>query len=282
MKFACEVRLFEMIWGALISEFTFLLSGAEIRNLKRFDLNICIEGGTLIWRFVSRGVRLTRRVDGVFRTLFRNGTALCPCYNWEAFSSEIIQTKHETHSFTFARNILDLVRTTIIWIASSLGIDAGYFPSHSLRSGGASTLSTSRIELEIIPRFGRWRSNQFLIFLYGDSLNFRKLRSVMRQENNLTIQFKMSNDLRTDAAYEERRKLGRGGSFLHRVGGCQSDEIARNFAQIDQSTADNSLADNRSLTDEEKFLSDGSYLAPRSVLGKFMNERGQGGFWTWR
>ena len=101
---------------------------------------------------------------------------------WEAYANAIIPTKRDDVSFISPRNILDVVRATIKWMASFLCLDPEYFSLHSISAGGASALFSNGIEFEIVRRLGRWRSDQSHVYLYGDSLNFRKPISALRQE----------------------------------------------------------------------------------------------------
>ena len=163
----------------------------------------------------------------MLRRLFRNGEALLPCDNWGNYAKAIAHADRDSHSFISPRNIPDVSRATIRWISSSLASGADYFSLHPLRPGGAPALFSNGDELGIIRMFCGWRRrpSQVHICLYGDSLNFRNIRSSLRRANNITAHIKIPNDLRADKAGDDRMKLGRGRAILHRVGGCAPGEF---------------------------------------------------------
>ena len=185
MSFAWDDERFAMIWDALILGFTFLLRGSEIKNLRWRDVSFCEGDGQSYLAICIQKSKTDQEGKGVIRSLFQNDTALCPYRSLEGYSIGLIKESKMPEAFVFPRNILAVVRSTIKWFASSLGLDADFPPIHSLRSGGASALFSNGVELEIIRRFGRWRSSQFHPYLYGGSINFRKLSSVLRQETIL-------------------------------------------------------------------------------------------------
>ena len=76
----CEGK-FRMIWAALILGFAFLLRGSEIRNLKWCDINVCLEEGQGDSPYLMICIQKSKTDQegrGVFRSLFRNGSSLCP------------------------------------------------------------------------------------------------------------------------------------------------------------------------------------------------------------
>ena len=128
------------------------------------------------------------------------------------------------------------MRATIKWIASSLGMSAKLFASHSLRAGGASTLFANGGPLEEIKRFGRWASDTFHIYLYGDSLNLRDLSYALCGDNHLLEQVRAADEHRINHMPGRRkiRKIDREqGDFSHCVGGMtgerddESDQATR-------------------------------------------------------
>ena len=151
------------------------------------------------------------------------------------------------------------MRAAIKWIASSLNLDSENFSLRSLRSGGASTLFPNGIELEIIRRFGRWGPSQFHIYLYGDSLDFRKLSLSLCHESNLTIQIKMPNDLRAEDNVTNQPNRDRNGRFQHRLGSNHSSEIpviveakGLKFTQEEEDSENRSSKDDRSVSSQSQ------------------------------
>ena len=63
---------------------------------------------------------------------------------------------------------------------------------------GASNLYASGIDLEVIRRFGRWRSSSFHLYLWGDSRALRNLTSSLTAYNGLAENVKVKQGVRTE------------------------------------------------------------------------------------
>ena len=61
----------------------------------------------------------------------------------------------------FGLSLLPKLRALIKWLAMEFRLTSDHFSIHSLRLGGASNLYASGIDLDVIRRFGRWRSATF-------------------------------------------------------------------------------------------------------------------------
>ena len=154
---------------------------------------------------------------------------ICPVGIWEKFLEENAKPEEPT-DFIFDAGMMNRIRATTKWIASSLGMRPKFFAAHSLRAGGASTLFANGIALGEIKRFGRWIGDTFHIYLYGDTLNLRVLSSALCTDNQLLDQIRTASDQKINLMPERRgcRKSKRGGEeFESRVGGAQSDYVVR-------------------------------------------------------
>ena len=73
--------------------------------------------------------------------------------------------------------------------AMAFGINADRMGSHSLRIGGATALYHTVQDLEIVKRFGRWKSDAFHGYLWESHEPQRGLsEGMVRDESSLTIQ----------------------------------------------------------------------------------------------
>ena len=154
---------------------------------------------------------------GVFSSVFENGCSVFPCDNWNWLTNQVSCVGDKQH-FLFPRNILVSVRATIKWMVSSTGLDPAYFPAPSLGAAGSPTSLPDGIESGIIRRFGRWRSIQFHIYLYGDITNSRNIIASLRQGNELIDHIRTAGNLRSGNSESPRIKIGRGGQLPNRVG----------------------------------------------------------------
>ena len=86
-----------------------------------------------------------------------------------------------------------------------------------VKIGGDSALFPNNVSLDIIMGFGRWKSSEFHIYLYGGSLNLRDVSPEVRKEENLMDQIRVANDNRI----HEKRVDGKTdpAKFRHRVAG---------------------------------------------------------------
>ena len=73
--------------------------------------------------------------------------------------------------------------------AMAFGVNADRMGSHSLRIGGATALYHTVQDLEIVKRFGRWKSDAFHGYLWESHEPQRGLsEGMVRDESSLTIQ----------------------------------------------------------------------------------------------
>lgn len=126
VKFAWGDHRFQMVWSALMLGFMFLLRGSEIRNLKWCDMSICEEQNTPYLMICIQKSKTDQEGKGVFRSLFRNGETLCPFDSWESYLEKIPGGKQIADGYVSPRNILGVLRATIKWLASSLGLNAEF------------------------------------------------------------------------------------------------------------------------------------------------------------
>ena len=100
------------------------------------------------------------------------------------------------------------IRAATQRVAISIGATLEYPPVRSLRPGGAPTLFTNGVELEIMRRYGRWRPGDLHICLYGGSLEFRHFASAMNcAAGKLTGQIRATNDFRASNSADKREQF---------------------------------------------------------------------------
>ena len=132
---------------------------------------------------------------GVVRSLYGGDTVMCPFARWKRYA--IWEKGRQMHAWKSApKNILGAIRSTIKWIAISLGFEPSYSSAQSIRDGGASTLFTNDVALDTIRRFCRWRPSDFHIYVYGGSLNFRILPTALCSDENPIDQILVANNAR--------------------------------------------------------------------------------------
>ena len=72
--------------------------------------------------------------------------------------------------------------------AMAFGVNADRMGSHSLRIGGATSLYHTVQDLEIVKRFGRWKSDAFHGYLWESHEPQRGLsEGMVRDESSLTV-----------------------------------------------------------------------------------------------
>ena len=95
----------------------------------------------------------------------------------------------------FAEDIENRVRSVIKWSAASNGMESKRFITHSLRSGGSTSLYARAISMEHIRRFGRWPSGAFRRYLYRCNHGFRFIGSAMVKAAGLMGQLQMAQPI---------------------------------------------------------------------------------------
>ena len=225
-------NLLMQLWTAMVLGFCFLLRGAEIANLRWCDVTILTEEGQKYLLLCIRRSKTDVEGKGTFRSLFGNKSVICPLSTWESFLGTQRVPKNKK-SYIFDSGMINRIRSVIKWIASSMGLCPKFFAAHSLRSGGASTLFANGIALEEIKRFGRWVSDTFHVYLYGDTLNLRVLSSALATDSHLLDQIRTANDHRRDlmpARQTNKKRKENQEEFSFRVGGATSEYMVRTRA----------------------------------------------------
>ena len=104
----------------------------------------------------------------------------------------------------FVYGILGLVTRLVKWAVSEHNLPSGNFSIHSLRSGGATCLYHSGVNLEYIRRFGRWRSSTFSIYLHFDDKVLRKLPTRLMESECLMSQLKVCTDASNKTEFDDK------------------------------------------------------------------------------
>ena len=158
------------------------------RNPIRKDFHTKIENGSGRIRCVSKPKR--------------DGQKTAPLLSIEI----LVRTEQPGRSrrTSFRGGILGMVTRLIKWSASERNLPADSFSIHSLRSGGATCLYHSGVDLEYIRRFGRWKSSAFSIYLhFGDKL-LRKLSTCLMESECLMTQLKVCTDQGNKLEYDHK------------------------------------------------------------------------------
>ena len=131
-----------------------------MRALKHRDILLGTDNGRPFVTLFIRQSKTDQEKKGTFRTLYGTQSELCPVKAVSAF----ISTKRGRYGDMddlFSVDITNRVQNLLRLATKAFDLPVKRFSSHSLRSGGATSLFVSGISLEDIRRFGRWRSVVF-------------------------------------------------------------------------------------------------------------------------
>ena len=99
-------RRFMAAWAALVLGFNFLLRGAEIKAIKWEDLKIYDPDKNPYLTLCIQFSKTDQAGMGVFRSLYGNGTPLCPVECWKRYEILVDQKKKKESGVVFPKIIL--------------------------------------------------------------------------------------------------------------------------------------------------------------------------------
>ena len=173
------------IWAALTAGFYYLLRISEIQDLTEQDVEVLTEDGEPKLRIWVKRSKTDQRGEGLSRTLAANRSPSCPVV---AMSQHLVNMNWEPEGerYIFPPNLREKLGNVIKWAAHNLDEDPDMYNTHSLRAGGATALYTQGVQLGVIQRWGRWRSNAFHDYLWKDEQALAHLSKVISQASGIT------------------------------------------------------------------------------------------------
>lgn len=138
-----------------------------------------------------RGSKNDQRGEGTLRILQRSGhKIICPVVGaiMLLHNASTIQLPSSNPLCSLSNNRVLEARTlskTLQAVAKSKGLDPTKFSSHSLRSGGATSLLENNVDSTTIKLHGRWKSDAFQRYTRMTSSTSRSLSSTMVGQTKL-------------------------------------------------------------------------------------------------
>ena len=201
-----------ILWGAICLAFFFLLRASEylVQN-KSWSRSRVVRGKDLQFKLNNElcepekaeelVVHITQsKTDqynaGTIRNTFVTKDEICPVRalaEIQRIAPQRFQGEHSNDPL-FLKNSGEAVRREEIQhllelSAMAFGVNADRMGSHSLRIGGATALYHTVQDLEIVKRFGRWKSDAFHGYLWESHEPQRGLsEGMVRDESSLTVQ----------------------------------------------------------------------------------------------
>ena len=184
--------MYTELFTACILGFFYLLRISELENLKWGDMSVGIKDGK---RYLSIKIKQSKTDvfrDGVVRSLVEVDSVLCPVKTFLEWKEMSYDTNNEKGN-VFGINLRARVSAVMKTAALANGVFGQRIDTHSLRAGGATALYTQGVPLDVIQRWGRWKSLTFHQYLWHDATALRHLSEVMVQSSGLIDCLRLMN-----------------------------------------------------------------------------------------
>ena len=157
-----------------------------------------------MWRYSLENRKLTKSEFGVFRSLNATGASLRPFDRLKRWA----QTRGASRtSLMFGEEVLHCVTRLVKMTVSQNRLTSRRFPIRLLRSGVATCLYHSGVDLEYIRRFGRWKPAAFAIYSHFDDKILRNLSPRMVNFDGLTSQLRVRTDAGRKVVFDQGRDM---------------------------------------------------------------------------
>ena len=184
--------------------FYYLLRVGEIEGLRMKDirLNIDDDGDTTLTIHIISS-KTDQYNDGAFKTLKSVPEPICPVKMWSKFMSSVTYDTLSAQKI-FPPGIRSRLTVFLRLAGVSNGIASSRIGNHSLRSGGATAMFQAGYDIEVIKRWGRWRSGSFHSYLWNDQRILATIGRGMSESKGNLSQYKIQGEHPQPAPHQVR------------------------------------------------------------------------------
>ena len=149
------------LYAATVIGFFFLLRVGELENLRRSDVTLAKdENNDDVITVIIRHSKTDQYNAGNYKTLKAIPGPLCPV-KAVARLITLQSWEEESDGRVFGKWLRNRLSAILRLAGSAIGVPASRVGNHSLRSGGATAMWRAGYDIEVIKRWGRWKSASF-------------------------------------------------------------------------------------------------------------------------
>ena len=180
------------LFAACILGFFFLLRVSELGALFWEDISIETKDGE---RFLNLGIKQSKTDvlrDGIVRSLIEVDSCIRPLKTfllWKEMSCDSGNEKSNVFGAQLRNRLSGIMKTA----ALDKGVFDARIDTHSLRAGGATALYTQGVPLDVIQRWGRWKSLTPHQYLWRDASALNNLSEIVVSSHGLSECLRMVN-----------------------------------------------------------------------------------------
>ena len=195
------------LFAACVLGFFYLLRISELGNLKWEDISIDTKEGK---RFLTIKIKQSKTDvfrDGIIRSLVEVDSVLCPVKTFMEWK-EMAYDSNNPQGNVFGINLRVRVSAIMKTAALANGVFDKRIDTHSLRAGGATALYTQGVPLDVIQRWGRWKSLTFHQYLWHDASALNHLSEVIVQSSGLIDCLRLMNKVVHKVRFQDSSTMG--------------------------------------------------------------------------